>query len=58
MNGKLNGVAFAWKKIEAENGTMVLTPCYSYVSEITYDDNHKDVRVFEIPVYSKYLNGN
>ena len=54
--GEIKGVSFAWKKVEGENGQFILTPCYSYLSEIKYDDSHVESIILDVPVYSEYLN--
>lgn len=51
------GVSFGWFPSDID-GLAKLTPCYSFSTRLSFNDQQKIVKIFDIPVLTKYYPGN
>lgn len=54
QKAEITGMALSWVPANLSDGTSLLTPCYSYLTKIQYNDSLELNPVIEVPVLSKY----
>jgi hypothetical protein len=52
LSGEISGMAFAWDYVE-EGGDVLLTPCYSFIGVVQYEQGQKMYPIMDIPMIHK-----
>ena len=53
-NAEITGMAFGWFPAEMADGSILLTPSYSYMANIKFHNNVELNPIIDIPILKKY----
>lgn len=55
VNGALCGIAKSWQRASAEDGTLLLRPCFSFQTRFFMQNNEYALQFLNVPTLKKYF---